>query len=260
MSQVRNPVILRTVIKGQRPAAAIRPHPLAPITFTITLVQTILARYRPFIAHWPGLSPIYRQEQPAGLAQTVHLNNRQNIFAPHLKLTLVAAASATPAPSHPATPFTWQVLRPPIAAPASEQLVLRLIQREQMETQAFSETSHRLMLRNQRLETVTRQSRSLVQEASAGAAISPPPALPAPALARPVARVVHRPPAPPGITEAEPNPAAAPSRWQPFTQVDSRPQNQPIGPPVIDVNRLTEQVMHNIDRRLNAYRERTGRM
>jgi hypothetical protein len=26
------------------------------------------------------------------------------------------------------------------------------------------------------------------------------------------------------------------------------------------VNRLTEQIMHNIDRRLNAYRERTGRM
>ncbi len=259
MSQVRNPVILRTVIKGQRPAAAIRPHPLAPITFTMTLVQTILARYRPFIAHWPGLSPIYRQEQPAGLAQTTH-HYRQNIFAPHLKLTLVAAASATPAPSHPATPFTWQVLRPPIAAPASEQLVRRLIQREQMETQAFSETSHRLMLRNQRLETVTRQSRSLVQEASAGAVISPTAVLPAPALARPVARVVHHPPAPPETTEAEPNPAAAPSRWQPFTEVDSRPQPQPALTETVDVNRLTEQIMHNIDRRLNAYRERTGRM
>lgn len=260
MSQIRNPVILKTAVKRERPAAA---HPFGRVTgqvwqSALALTQAILARCQPFTPRWPGLSPIYRQEQTPVLAQYTQ-NYRQDVFAPQLKLTLVAAASPTPTHSHPATPFTWQVLRPPVVAPASERLVLRLIQREHVETHALSETIHRLMVRNQRIETVTRQNRSMVQEATAATVSAPMAVLPTLALARPVARVVHRPTTPQKTTAAE-SPAAAPSHWQLFTQAGSRPQSQPALTETVDVNRLTEQIMHNIDRRLNAYRERTGRM
>lgn len=263
MSQVRNPIILRTATKRHRSAAATRPL-LLPVGYVwqvaLALTQAILARCHPFTPRWPGLSPIYRQEQTPVLAQYAQ-NYRQNVFAPQLKLTLVAAASPGPFhPNQPATPFTWQVLRPPVVAPASERLVLRLIQREQMETHALNETIYRLMVRSQRIETVTRQNRSMIQaEFPVGTVTSPAPVLPTPALARPVPRVVHRSATPQKTTEAEP-PAAAPSRWQPFTPTGSRPQTQPALTETVDVNRLTEQIMHNIDRRLNAYRERTGRM
>ncbi len=262
MSQIRNPVILKTAVKRERPADAPSPfsHPTGQVwQSALALTQAILARCQPFTTRWPSLSLIYWQEQAPVLAQYAQ-NYRQNVFAPHLKLTLVAAASPTPAhPNHPATPFTWQVLRPPVVAPASERLVLRLVQREQVETHALSETIHRLMVRSQRIETVTRQNRSMVQEATAGTVSAPMAVLPAPALARPVPRVVHRPATPQKTSETEP-PAAAPSHWQPFTPVGSRPQTQPALAETVDVNRLTEQIMHNIDRRLNAYRERTGRM
>lgn len=262
MSQVRNPIILRTATRQNQPAAA-RPFGRVTVWQTavaykaLALVQAILTRCQPFTPRWPGLSPIYRQEQTPVLAQYAQ-NYRQNVFAPQLKLTLVAAATPTPVhATYPAPNLTWQVLRPPVAAPASERLVLRLIQREQVKTHALSETIHRLMVRSQRIETVTRQNRSIVQaDASVGTVAA---AAPAPALARPVPRVVHRPVTPQKTTAAEP-PAAAPSRWQPFTPASSRPQPQAALAETVDVNRLTEQIMHNIDRRLNAYRERTGRM
>ncbi|MCL4870820.1 MAG: hypothetical protein KJ063_17820 [Anaerolineae bacterium] len=262
MSQVRNPIILRTATRQDRPAAAC---PFGRVTgqvgqAALALVQAILARCHPFTPRWPGLSPIYRQEQPPVLAQYAQ-NYWQNLFAPHLKLTLVAAA--TPAPlhsNHPATPFTWQLLRPPVIAPANERLVLRLIQREQLETHALDDTIHRLMVRSQRIETITRQNRSPVQaDVPVGKIVAAVPVFPASVLARPVPRVVHHPAISQKTGEVEP-PAAAPSRWQPFTPVGSRPQPQSTLAETIDVNRLTEQIMHNIDRRLNAYRERTGRM
>lgn len=262
MAPVRNPIILRTAISQHRFAAA---RPYGRVTgqvwqAALALTQAILARCHPFTPRWPGLSLTYRLEQPPELAQYTQYY-RQNVFAPHLKLTLLAAASPTPThPTQPATPFTWQVLRPPVASPTSERLVLRLIQREQVETHALSETIHRLMVRSQRIETVTRQNRSMIQaEAPVGTVVAAAPVLPAPALARPVPRVVHRPATPQKTTEAEP-PAAALSRWQPFTVAGSRLQPQPALAETVDVNRLTEQIMHNIDRRLNAYRERTGRM
>jgi hypothetical protein len=75
---------------------------------------------------------------------------------------------------------------------------------------------------------------------------------PLPRLAAVQGRPAPPPPQPPGPE----HPSG--SQRRSVTQADLAPQIQP-GPPAVDINQLTEQVLKTLDRRLIAFRERMGR-
>jgi hypothetical protein len=124
----------------------------------------------------------------------------------------------------------------PTTAPATtgrllETLVTRLQRRDRLTTWRESTLVVRLLAR---------------QETGADAALSlPPPAVP---------RVVSQPAAALAVRAAQRSPAAAP--LTPPAYWDEPPR--PASPPLMDVERLTDQVVRTIDQRMVAARERFG--
>jgi hypothetical protein len=127
------------------------------------------------------------------------------------------------------------------------ELLVRQLQRDRTETVLQQELVQRMVDRTTRMETVT-VSRSMVPPITE-------PQLPLTmelATAQPVPQVVR------AAQSAE---SIAPEVRR-STPLSTSPAASGLVPPVvpsIDVNRLTDQVMQTIDRRLLAYRERRGR-
>lgn len=270
MRQVRNPIILRPVMGQNRRTAVHIASNRAQTGITavahqsLALAQAIITRCQLFAAY-RGLSPVYRQERPLTLDQRSLVYQRE-VIAPRLKLTLLVAAATPAASPSPGTGhLAWQLLRPSTAAPASERLVYRLQQREQFERTAVIHTIHQLNARAQRLESVAAPGQPPAQaiptrRPGAWPTADPPPPVP---RVRAVPRVLHRPDARSAAAEQETATAVAahhpafppPPTWSPATA--SSPS---LPAAAIDVNHLTDQIMRNIDHRIIAYRERTGRM
>lgn len=188
-------------------------------------------------------------------------------YAPQLRLTLLmhtvgessAAGIGRTAPSAP-----WQVIRQPAGVAKIQTLLQRVYQTEQVEKNVPQALTQQLMVRHQRVETLTSLGNSTQQPSSVGmlAAAKAGPNTPwSPPSAPPVRRVVHKAAAPPA------NPAGAvPTTPLPgFAESSRAVQRMPMqtsmanGNP-LDINRLTDQVMQQIDRRMLAHRERTGRV
>lgn len=270
MSQIRNPIILRPVMGQNRRTAVHIAADRAQTGITavahqsLALAQAIITRCQLFAAY-RGLSPVYRQERPLVLDQRSLVYQRE-VIAPRLKLTLLVAAATPAASPSPGTGhLAWQLLRPPAAAPASERLVYRLQQREQFERTAVTHTIHQLNARAQRLESVATPGQLQAQVTStrrpgAWPTADPPPPVP---RVRAVPRVLHRPDARPAAPEQETPTAVAAHHpaFPPTTAWSPAAASSPSLPAAaIDVNHLTDQIMRNIDHRIVAYRERTGRM
>lgn len=207
-------------------------------------------------------SSIYQQTQVFAPTQLT--------LAPRIQLTLLthrmdewSTPGLMPASSSDAPPSGWHVSRPPISAAHVQLLWQRLRAREQLESTVTQQLTQALVTRHQRVETLETVPNGAVRSPMVGM-LQPTAANQGEpwrqASAPPVPRIVHK------TVAAPPNPATAdattPATWQQPSALAARQMTmhtQPVNGNHLDINRLTDQVMQQIDRRLLAHRERTGR-
>ena len=257
------------VARREMRATAARPRQLcarrAPVvTRDSGLAQALLARYLARAWLWGRLGLIFHRQQPGPIVQ--HVARRVWInLAPRLQLTLVHNEAASPEATAVALSAPAWLLNRPAQSSALTQIVRRLHRREQVELSVRMQTTQRLLKRSARVKAVAAPG----SQPAPRTHISTPRALPSPGApdpitraARPVQRVVRR--ATNGRADAQdgrPNPAARPDVHPEasFAASGRSPVAAPVAP-AVDITRVTEQVMQQIDRRILAHRERTGRI
>lgn len=187
----------------------------------------------------------------------------QLMLAPQMHLTLLThrigewpTLSGTPASSRGAPPSSWHVSRPPISAAHVQRLWQRLRTREQLERAVTQQLTQAVVARHQRVETLETVRNGAVRPSTAANKDEPWRQTSVP----PVPRIVHK------AVAASPSPetadAATPAAWKQSSVMAAKQMTmhtQPANGNHLDINRLTDQVMQQIDRRLLAHRERTGR-
>lgn len=154
--------------------------------------------------------------------------------------------------------------RRPVSEHPVDRLVRRVQRREVIETTVRHRLAQRLVQRAARTEgTASPEVRASLRAGSAPDATAwETRARPVRrSLARPVQRVIRRPALLPEIAAETSTRTARPPAPQPPVGRPGAPAEMPSAVPApIDVHRLTDQVMQNIDRRLFAHRERRGRI
>ena len=264
--------------------------------FVLALGQQHAGRLdkRPFIGF------IFRQMQPAGLLHTqqtyIHLaprlsfkvlawptarppvSNRSAPPAPVTRLpsprqaitvlqqgqrTVIHAAKRPSAAGHP-PPITTVLHRPGRehwrAHRQIEATVHHLQTRHQVRIKTTEQSVQRFVHRGERVELVSNPRRPFAAAArQPEAGPGPLPGTPEPAPGRPVPRIVRR----PAVITREQTPktaVAAPSFNPAAPSINNSTARQVAAAPPVDVNMLTNQVVRLIDQRINANRERMGRL
>ena len=188
-------------------------------------VQALMERYNGWQTHWPSLDLVLRQRAP-GVTMSPLYHQVQMHVAPRLNLTI-----------------------------RGETHILHQRSIERVERTLREQLVHYLSARGTRIDAVATPgsltARGLNKAPSPGTRADL-------SLARPVSRIVRRP-----ITELAPEDRGLPAET-PMTLPGRRPvvasRTNPPAPTPIDVNRLTDQVIQAIDRRIIAQRERLGRI
>jgi hypothetical protein len=188
-------------------------------------VQALMERYNGWQTHWSSLDLVLRQK-PSGITMSPIYHQVQMHVAPRLNLTIRGE-----------THILHQRSIERVGRTLREQLV------------------HYLSARGTRIDAVATQGN--MTASGFNNALSPGTRADLP-LARPILRVMRRP-----VTELAPENPGAPVET-PMTLSGRRPavvsRTNPPAPALIDVHRLTDQVIQAIDRRIIAQRERLGRI
>jgi hypothetical protein len=237
------------------------------------LMQAILSRYRTQQPLWPWVERVLHQMRPASLVRPVYHQTHVQ-FAPRLLLSVFTRWQSTvhrlarreEAHVHRQVfsnvgqaLHTQQVFANIMLTPHTQQVVSHIVQG--LHTQQIV---HRLLTRGIQIEAVTTPgvpavSRSSMSQAAAQAmdnsaplfaSVTPPG--PLPRVVRRTAGVATAPEATSLVSGAQ----HAPSH-DGFQETGGVQRGKELAS--IDINRLTEQVMHALDRRLIAQRERFGR-
>lgn len=251
-------------------------------TQAMTLAEAILARYLSRPGSWSRLGLTYKpdpRKQPTQIHHT-WLNR-----APRMLLTLLLRRERSvqlvrhtlPAGDHDWN-VAWPVARRALPGQATGKLVRRLWDRETVQiVSTHTQRTEYLLRRGQRVEAAGSPSGANRQASAASQAnvlpfeLAPQVSLPG---VRPVPRIVHRaaqrqieaagrPSAGvqrPAVGANAPPIAAAP---RPVADMDVPPVDlgQPAAPvSALNLERLTDQVVQAIDRRIIAQRERLGRI
>jgi hypothetical protein len=218
-SLCRIPAGLRVSSGGARLA-----HQAAMHSGVSAFVQAIMERYTGWQTHWPSLDLVLRQN-PSGMTMAPIYHQVQMQVVPRLNLTI-----------------------------QGETLIRHQQSIERVERTLRAQLVQSLSTRGTRIEAVATQGGLTAN----GFNNTPSPgmgaALP---LARPISKAVRRP-------VAEPAPdnrrlAADISMTLPGRRPIVAGRTDPPAPAAIDMNRLTDQVIQAIDRRIIAQRERLGR-
>lgn len=222
------------------------------------MLAAIARRYARWQGRWPHLHPILGHPG-RGITLQPAVHRTQLYLAPHLRLTVLARSGpeGTPSAGRPTrrgpvqerSTLSRLAGQHPVAAPGHqplEMVVGRLQAGRLVGTVPVDTIVNRLVRRGVRVETVGTPRPQLPQSEGSMAEAT-----------RPVQRVVRRTAAamsgdnPPTAAET----FAAASRPRPaMAQVPGH------GEPPLDLNRLTDQVVQAIDRRIIAQRERLGRV
>jgi len=156
----------------------------------------------------------------------------------------------------------WRIVRQPLMIRRLELLVSELHQRQQLDRVTSEQICQRIVQRSQRSEAFSVPGSRAAQPEHSNPSDQVAASMhrtAASTAARPVPRVVRR----QGLVQttgaATPAQAAGQPMQAPFHVQRSTFGQAPVTPAAIDINRLTEQVVQQIDRRILAYRERTGR-
>lgn len=236
---------------------------------TCGFARRILDRYAAGTGHWQRLNAILQWPWIGwmlGLARPLRL-----VLAPRVNLAILGSSSAGPAPENrrivgtaPPQPMWARLVyagpraQPPrrsISPPASAAPLGAALRRTETDAAAptrvlrpIMEVVQRVKGRGERIEGWSPRAPRLAERPldAKGDWMTIP-------RVRPVPRVVHRPTKPP--LPAEPQPLAA----ERIPAKTSRPMSS-TSPPVVDVERLTTEVVRAIDRRIIAQRERLGRI
>jgi hypothetical protein len=231
-----------------------------PATAAVAFAAALLARYLARGARWARLGLFFRQERSRGTGLRQYLTPLQVRVAPHLHLTLLRyGGPSTFAPPIPMTATAapdWSLRQPVGTGHAEARPVDRIRWRGRPARRGAaqrservldgSEITHRLLRRATRVEMVADPGHPLPRQLAPGA--EQPVAATAPA--RPVRRVLRR---TAGGDEEEPS-------ARPFTRQERQFGGHDQLALAVDINRVTEQVMQQLDRRILAHRERTGRI
>jgi len=232
------------------------------------LFDAIWKRYVGRWNGWPGMSLLFQRLRPAALVQPQHHYTRLHLappqryytrlhLAPRLALTVLAQpwmsepqpAEATITKDHPSRQT---------GAPAHSWDDASTRQpRVRIETTAVEQVVRRLVRRGERIESVDApRPRSLQSARPEGRPDTPRGAVVS--SRQPVERVVRR----TAVSQPTPHPMFAGGRpAPPVVEWPSSPTSiQSREPAPVDLDRLTERVVQAIDRRVLAYRERTGRI
>ena len=230
------------------------PGPTGLVQRASAMLAAIARRYARWLGRWPDLHPILWHPwrgitlQPAVHRTRLHL-------APHLRLTVLARSGPEGAPSSGRGMRRWpEQGRPAASRPAGqpsasapgpqplELVVGRLQAGRLVETVPVETIVDRLARRGVRVETVgtPRLPVSQSEGSTAGAT-------------RPVPRIVRR----SATVETGDNQSQAAADSSPRHAMAQGPVR---GEPPLDLNRLTDQVVQAIDRRIVAQRERLGRV
>ncbi|MBD2089955.1 hypothetical protein H6F67_08820 [Microcoleus sp. FACHB-1515] len=212
------------------------------------------------------------RRSPPALSFSSHHHHPQLNFAPQLQLTVLhsptlAAAQAAATVAESLTRSSHTVLQQQSQLRSRQfqrieqtELLVQQLQRDRTEAVLQQELVQRMVDRTTRTETVT------VSRAMAGMEMGSD-TLTAIAQSRPASQVpltmelVAAQPVPQVVRVAQSAESIAPEGRR-STPLSASPAASGLVPPVvpsIDVNRLTDQVMQTIDRRLLAYRERRGK-
>lgn len=234
----------------------------------LDFARKIASRSQTLLARWPRLQQTFRQNlvHPAGSPIHQHWNQSINL-APRLNLTLLGLTTDGAGISdRPQTadrrPLTWQPVRRTAAWRPVEQLLQRVRVRD---LELFGDIRETIGLQSQVIRrgrhVESGQSKLGTQTIYRTLSVQTAPALgpanhPAPP---PVPRVLRR-SRQEGGAEDQAFRASQSDSPSPFKAQASGFGPSPPNSPPIDMNQLTNHVMQAIDRRLLAYRERTGRV
>lgn len=256
-----------------------------PQTSAIAFAQAILSRYKQMPGLRAGLGLVFQQRLPL-MMQNVVAVDASRYLSPQLNLTVLNQYSTSTTPQiqqtsnlfqpvrniNNVTPFSHQRLDqnqqfvPILTSNISQNVTHRLLQTflpvqrthsflKQLISESFVQ---RILTTQHRLDTTIKAS-SPILTTSRAPAIAPS-SLPHLPSVPPVPRVVQRPISKPSGASSQ-STLEPPGAVQPSFQKQSFPSWQsPDNTPPIDVNRLTDQVIQKLDRRLLAYRERLGRV
>lgn len=232
------------------------------VSATSAFVDALLARY---LGHNPTsqrLGLIFLRPQAGPTVQ--HGGSRLHVnIAPRLQLTLVQYGAAAQSGPIASTNPSWSLNRP-ASTPVVTQIVRRLYRRERLQPGPPIQTARRLLERSVPVHAVAKPGLPATLPTAAKSTPSPqtPGVLRAPApAAQPVPRIVARVGMrPSGAEEGTAHRAAGRTAGEPLPGVARRSEVSAQATPTLDINRVAEQVMQQIDRRILAHRERTGRI
>lgn len=228
-----------------------------PANAAVAFATALLARYLARGARWTRLGLFFRQERLRGSGLSQYLIPLQVRVAPRLHLTLLHYGG--PSTFTPPIPMTvsaapdWSLRQPVGSGHTEAQTVDRVrwrARRAHRSERALerSEITRRLLRRTARVEMVAVPGRPLPRQPAPGPGAAGQPVA-ATAPARPVRRVLRR------TAGEEEEPSA-----HPFTRQERSFGGHDQPTLAVDINRVTEQVMQQLDRRILAHRERTGRI
>ena len=256
---------------------------MAPGSRVGEFARAILGRYRGQSLRWPRLGLVFRQDQPGATVQAVY-HRTQMRLAPRLALRVLtwprphptdAQPASAPAPGHPASVLRLKRrLDTGSAAPVSAStpvwptpklkravetiLVMSAVGRPGRAPRPELRLASRAVWppdtgplqehRRPEVDAVEQLVRRLATRR-----VQMPPLQPVPKVVHRTASIVVGPEAVTSMFEAQ----RAASR-NPFSMAGNRLQTPDLLP--IDFNRLTDQVVQAIDRRIIAHRERMGRV
>lgn len=211
--------------------------------------QAIIQRYQGWCIYWPSLPFVFNLKRVAATMHSVSHHTQVHV-APRLALTALSQplGAGRPVLHQGMLPLAQRFVSLLQASTSTQRLVSRLITKSERIEGSAGVVSH------PRLE----------QEIATGSTGNTPPRAPA---VPPVPRIVHR-PAPTVTAAATPPPTVTPrtagNGWEGTAtgRAPLRSPDMPMQPEAnpVDVNRLTEQVIQAIDRRIIAQRERLGRI
>lgn len=251
MSMALKPITtLRTAVRDVRATTAglLQARQMSPAMRMVEFAQAMMRRYlrQPWL--WQALNLIFRQLRSLVTLENVHHHSHTHL-APRLTLTMVRKL-AQPESQQAAGAFI-PALQRAIAnisgSAASSYLVGRehLVYRLSARYQRVTENEH-VMLVHQ-----SRQMKDTATEVAMPARVELPVMEPVPKVFRRAKPIVNE----SGISSPSGHGArATPQEDKPVTKLAS-----PLAA-AIDVNRLADQVIQTIDRRIVAQRERMGRL
>ena len=218
------------------------------------MLAAIARRYARWLGRWPDLNPsLWHPWRGITLQPVVHRTRLH--LAPHLRLTVLGRSGPEGAPSAGRGARRWPVQKraatsrlagqPAAATPGDQSLEMvvgRLQAGRLVETVPVETMVNRLARRGVRVEAVGSPRRHVSQSEGSTAGAT-----------RPVPRIVRR----SATVETGDNQSQAAADSSPRHAMAQGPVR---GEPPLDLNRLTDQVVQAIDRRIVAQRERLGRV